>query len=222
MMGELTDKFKYTALPYLGVNGNICEEWCYIHNSFGGVGLFSLTTEAVICRVNLFLQHWGMLTPIGTMLKTSMELLQLEAGCVECPLLTPFEPMGPLTMHCWLRSFWECILKYNLRLEVEYSPLLLPRENDLTKWFVAIMMGFVCDDLRSINRCRIFCCAIFLSCLAHANGQTLDPTRGQSSADYSHLTGFRFPCEIPSQHDWAVWQETWRRYLCLTAVSLNC
>ena len=94
--GELTHNFAYSVLPYLGVNRNIRSEWRYLHNTFGGVGLLSLSTETIICRVNLFLQHWGMPTPIGTTLRTSMEYMQLEAGCVECPLLIDFEPMGPL------------------------------------------------------------------------------------------------------------------------------
>lgn len=212
LFGELTDKFAYTVLPLLGVNRNIREEWRYIHNSFGGVGLLSLKTEAIICRVNLFLQHWGLLTPIGTMLQTSMELLQLEAGCAECPLLTPYEPMGPLTTHCWLRSFWECVSAYNLRLEVEFAPILLPRENDLTIIFIAIMLGFTGEDLRSINRCRIACCAIFLSCVSHANGRCLDPTRGQCTVDYSASTEYSFPKEHPSPQDWQVWTTLWRRY----------
>jgi hypothetical protein len=107
MLGELTTNFAFRALPYLGVNCNIRTEWRYMYNTFGGVGLLSLSTEAAIARVNLFLQHWGMPSPIGQMLQTSMEGLQLEIGCVGCPLQEPFHPMGALTTHCWLRSFWD-------------------------------------------------------------------------------------------------------------------
>jgi hypothetical protein len=104
-LGELTTNFAFHALPYLGVNCNIRSEWRYLHNTFGGVGLLSLSTEAKIARVNLFVQHWGMPNPIGQMLQTSMEALQLEIGCVGCPLNEPFNPMGHLITHCWVRSF---------------------------------------------------------------------------------------------------------------------
>jgi hypothetical protein len=106
-LGELTTNFAFRALPYLGVNCNIRAEWRYLHNTFGGVGLLSLSTETTIARVNLFMQHWGMPTPIGQMLQASMEALQLEIGCVGCPLNESFQPIGPLATHCWLRSFWE-------------------------------------------------------------------------------------------------------------------
>jgi hypothetical protein len=136
--GKLTANFAYHALPYLGVNRNIRAEWRYLHNTFGGVGLWALSTEAVICRVNLFVQHWDMSLPIGSMLRTSMEYLHLEAGCLDCPLATNFEPMGPLLTHCWLRSFWESISKYGIHLELDYPSLQLPRENDLTIISIAI------------------------------------------------------------------------------------
>jgi hypothetical protein len=85
-LGEITTNFAFRALPFLGVNRNIRAEWRYLHNSFGGVGLLSLATETMIGRVNLFLQHWDMPTPIGNMLRASMELLQLEVECAGCPL----------------------------------------------------------------------------------------------------------------------------------------
>jgi hypothetical protein len=157
-----------------------------MHNTFGGVGLLSSSTEATIARVNLFLQHWGMPSPIGQMLQTSMEALQLEIGCVGCPLQEPFHPMGALTTHCWLRSFWEVVDKYRLSLEIEYKEIPLPRENDVTITSIAISQGFSDDDLLSITRCRLKCCSVFLSDITRASGRYLDPTRGQPGVDYSH------------------------------------
>jgi hypothetical protein len=128
---ELTANFAYQALPYLGVNQNIRAEWRYLHNTFGGIGLWDLSTEAVICRVNLLVQHWGMISPIGSMLQTSMEYPHLEVGCLNCPLSMKYDPMGPLATHCWLCSFWECISKYDICLEIDYPSLKLPHENHL-------------------------------------------------------------------------------------------
>jgi hypothetical protein len=101
-MGEITTNFAFRALPGLGVNRNIWSKWRYLHTTFGGVGLLSLPTEATICRVNLFVQHWDMPSPIGQMLRASMELLQLEVGCVGCPLAEPFHPIGHIITHSWL------------------------------------------------------------------------------------------------------------------------
>jgi hypothetical protein len=99
-LGEITTNFAFRSLPFLGVNQNICAEWRYLHNSCGGVGLLSLATETMVGWVNMFVQHWDMPSPIGNMLRTSMELFQLEVGCSGCPLNEPFHPMGRLATHC--------------------------------------------------------------------------------------------------------------------------
>jgi hypothetical protein len=75
-----------------------------------------------VCHVNLFLQHWGSATPIGQTLRCSLELLQLETGLDRCPLLTPFDILGPLCTKSWLRCFWECIWYYGVQLHLDYTP----------------------------------------------------------------------------------------------------
>eukprot|EP00956_Cyclotella_meneghiniana_P034033 scaffold101125_cov66-Cyclotella_meneghiniana.AAC.5 len=94
-------------------------------------------------------KHWGMSNPIGQMLQASMEALQLEIGCVGCPLNEPFAPMGPLVTHCWLRSFWEVVDKFHLLLEIEYPVLPYPQENDITITTIAINQGLFGDDILS-------------------------------------------------------------------------
>lgn len=106
-LGELTTNFAFCALPYLGINRNIRSGWRYLHAAFGGCNLLDLGTESVIACVNMFLQHLGNPTQLRHLLRTSMEYLQLEVGCQGCPLHEPFEPMGEICTHSWLRSFWE-------------------------------------------------------------------------------------------------------------------
>ena len=46
------------------------------------------------------------------------------------------------------------------------------------------------EDLRSVNRCRISSCSIFLSDIASASGRTLDQTRGLQGVDYTRSTTY--------------------------------
>lgn len=98
-MGEITKNFAYRALlSKLGVNRHIQTGWRYLHSSFGGIGLLDyLATESVISRLNMFIQHWDNPAPIGEALRSSMECLQLEIGCVGNPLNEPFDFMGHRT-----------------------------------------------------------------------------------------------------------------------------
>lgn len=211
-MGEITTNFAYRALPGLGVNRNIWSSWRYLHSTFGGVGLLSLSTEAAICRVNLFVQHWDMPTPLGQLLRASMELLQLEAGCVGFPLAESFQSIGHIITHSWLKSFWEVVSKYKLQIVVNYPALALPRSNDRTIMGIALLMGFGGEDLLRINRCRLFLCAIFLSDLATANGWSLDHDRCDKNRPHASDSEFDFPREHPSERDWLVWDALWQRF----------
>jgi hypothetical protein len=148
-----------------------------------------------------------------------MEYLQLEVGCQGCPLHKPFEPMGEICTHSWLRSFWEMISRYKLNLVVDMPEIPLPRENDLTIMRIAISMGYVGDRLRSINRCRLYCNAIFLSCLASANGKHLDHDRMRPATSSSHQSWYNFQAENPSEQDWDIWEQFWQSY-CLPVGTL--
>jgi hypothetical protein len=142
------------------------------------------------------MQHWGMPTPIGQMLQASMEALQLEIGCVGCPLNERFQPLGPLATHCWLRSFWEVVDKYHLSLELDYPVIPCPRQNDVPIMSLAISLGLQGENLLSIMRCRLSSCSIFLSDVASANGRYLDPTRGRPGLDYAPFSQYTHPRNI--------------------------
>jgi hypothetical protein len=92
-----------------------------------------------------------------------------------------------------------------LQLVVDYPEIPLPCLNDHLIMQIAIRLGFLENDLDSINRCRLACCCIFLLDLACANDKFLDPTRGLQGVDYSQSTTHDFPSEHPSDADWMVW-----------------
>jgi hypothetical protein len=213
--GELCPKFAFQALPLLGVNRNIRAGWRYLHSSFGGCGLLDLATEATISRCNLFLQHWDNPAPLGKCLRASMEYLQLEVGCRGCPFSESFEPIGKYCTHSWVRSFWECISWFGIDVSVDYPILPYPRENDRTLLEIWLLEGVKDDRLRSLMRCRIFLCAIFLSDIATANGRRIDQQRTDRGVDHRVSSNFRFAPEHPSASDWEVWDSFWNTY-CLS------
>lgn len=89
-------KFIFQVLPHLGVNRHIRTGYRHLHSAFCGLGMYHLPIEATVCRVNLFLQHWGSPTILGNSLRCTLELLQLETGLASCPLQHPFQVLGPL------------------------------------------------------------------------------------------------------------------------------
>ena len=93
-----------------------------------------------------------------------MQALQLQCGCQGCPLALAkqFYPMGELCDHSWVTSLWECVSVYNIMIEIDYAELPLPRANDQMIMRMAISLRYTLAQLRSVNRCRISSCSLFL------------------------------------------------------------
>ena len=200
-LGELCSNFAFDSLSFFGVNRNIRASWRYLPTAFGSCGLFSLSTECVIALLNLLLQHWLAPSMVSKSLSCSMEYLQLEAGFASCLLSEPFDPMGPLCMHSWVRSLWESIQTYNLDVDLEYPTIPPHRKNDVLLSTLSISGGIHGTHLESFRRCHVASNELYLSCLASANGRLLDPTCGQPVVDYSATSTYDFPQERPSQED---------------------
>ena len=84
------------------------------------------------------MQHYKSPSPVGTSLMASIEHVQLEAGFNDCPLNRPFEPLGPHTTRCWVRSLWESLNYCGVKMTMDYPTIPLPRTGDklLSDFFV--------------------------------------------------------------------------------------
>ena len=199
-------------LPFLGVNRNIKRGWRTLHRSFLGIGLFDFSTEMMIQRVNIFLQHYDSPFDIGITLRAVMELVQLEAGFADCPLNHPFHPVGQFVTHCWFRSFWQAFDKFNCRMFLSYPTIPFPRERDhvLTTFYQQNSNDPQMVNFRSFQRCRISVKAIFLSDIVSPDGRMIED-RYLFPQDFHQppLSEYDFAEERPSKEDWEVWVEFW-------------
>ena len=62
-------------MPILGVARTVKRELRKLHTTFGGFGLFHLTTEQLICRLNMLLQHYHTSTALSKKLDASFKYL---------------------------------------------------------------------------------------------------------------------------------------------------
>ncbi len=79
-LGGFLCKHYRRMLPLLGVNCNIKGEWSHLPSTFCSMGLQKLLAEVVITWINLFLQHYGTPSTLGTKLDFTIQHLQLEVG----------------------------------------------------------------------------------------------------------------------------------------------
>ena len=236
MLDTILGRQQFEVLPLLGVNRNIRRQWRTIPQAFGGVGLFNISIEQTIGWINMFLQHYGMDSTLGGKFRASMEALQLEIGCLGCPLETNYDRYGPLATPCWMKSFWERLSHFEFKLHVRYPSLELPREGDTPIVDFLFRAGFRGKRLIQLNRCRIALHAMLVSDLTSADGRCFlaaEPDR--YCADWLRSSPYHFPREEPSAEDWTVWYGAWRsitttgwilarplgRWLCKPATTWN-
>ena len=141
----------HKILSRLGICRSCDVPWRYIPSNHGGMGLRYLMAEATAASLNLFLQHYGTDTSLGTYLTTSIENLQLELGVTGYPFQYDYGVWSRLATDSWVKSLWERIDKFDLSLELDYNTLELPRENDrpIMEWLVR--EGYRGAELEGIN-----------------------------------------------------------------------
>ena len=143
----------HKILSRLGICRSCDVPWRYIPASHGGMELKNLTAEATAASLNLFLQHYGTDTSLGTYLTTTIENLQLELGVTGCPFQYDYSVWNGLATDSWIKSLWERIDKFDLFLELDYNTLDLPRENDrpIMEWLVR--EGYRAQNSRQSTTC---------------------------------------------------------------------
>eukprot|EP00804_Cyclotella_cryptica_P024304 CCRYP_012569-RA/>CCRYP_012569-RA protein AED:0.31 eAED:0.31 QI:0/0/0/1/1/1/2/0/544 len=210
---SLLDTYHRRMLPMLGVNCNIRKGWQTLHPGFLGVGLYDFTVEMVIEKLNLFFQHYGSLTDAGITLWACLENLQVECGYAGNPFNHPYQQVGPYTTHSWVKSLWECIDHYHLRLTLSYPTLTLPRERDKLLTTLFLHDGNWVDQFPSLNRCRIYCLALFLSDVVTVDRRHIHPSALTDPVQRQEfLSKYTFPQTSPTQDDWDVWKEFWTEF----------
>ena len=167
-----------------------------------------MSVEQLICRVNIFTQHYGTPSSLGHKLSTLLHWLQLQVGCLDSPLSLPYSTWAHLSPVCWTKCFWESLQYFKLDIRTQYASLPPQRENDTS------IMDFLLPHLSSpqtmasINRCRCYLNMIYLSDITTLDGLLIssDLVWGNRSSLRSRL---RFPPEHPTAKDWQTWVEVW-------------
>jgi hypothetical protein len=108
-------------------------------------------------------------------MQVSMELLILELGILEQPLLEQFEKYGARVTLLWLKSLWEKVSRFKIEVKLSSLDISPPREGD--SWFMKAVESLnVADskELLRINRVRIHQQVLFVSDILDASGKCID------------------------------------------------
>jgi len=129
---SVSTKTDYRMLNILGVARTVTKGLGTLHSTFGGFGLLSVTTEQLICRINMLLQHYHTSTNLSRILDASLSLryLQLQLGMPHNPVTLDYDKLGYLAPLSWVKMLWRSLHHFIIHLHMECATIPSPRERD--------------------------------------------------------------------------------------------
>jgi hypothetical protein len=208
---KLLNNIDYKTLNVLGILRNVTKGLRKIHTTFGGFGMFNLSTEQLISRVNMFFQHYNVFTNLSKKLDASLGYLQLQIGMPCNPFTINYTKWGTLALLSWVKMLWKLLHHFDITLHMLFPVIPPPREQDQV--FMEIIFTQDSNPIRiaSLNGCQGYLQALFLSDIVMANGKYLKHFIFDPSSKARQLR-YTFPREQPTQHDWDRWINFWHAY----------
>jgi hypothetical protein len=124
---RLLNNVDYKTLKVLGILRNVTKGLQKIHTAFGGLGLFDLSTEQLISRVNMFFQHYHVSTNLSKKLDKT---LQLQVGPPHNPFTQDYSKWGNLAPLSWVKMLWKSLHHFDVMLYMPFPTIKPPRERD--------------------------------------------------------------------------------------------
>jgi hypothetical protein len=196
-------------LPAIGVCRNFPRSMVFTPNKFFGLGLPHLYTIQEISRLKDMMSHTFKNTTTGNLYRTSMELLIIELGMGTDFSITPYHLFSCLVTQSLVKSSWKFLYEERIQLKHDID-MKLPRSGDCLLMQLFHRYVSNADDLMSLNKCRLYLHAYYVSGIADGAGRTITGN-AWTGYNFQHLhRATAWPQQgVPSRRDW----DTWRRYI---------
>ena len=204
--GRVPYETYFNILSISGVRQSVSRDLQQMDQGFYGVGYPHLGIKCFVMQMNTLLTHYGSNTGMGIKMQLSMELLITEAEVSLQPLTTLFNRCKNWVTHCWLKSVWEKVGMFLVRVEISDLPLHFTRERD--NWLMGAFehADYNEKSLVCLNRVRCHQQAVFISDVLNASGKAIERRymmRHQRGETWSTLI---FPQEQPTVQDFKLWE----------------
>jgi len=113
------------------------------------------------------------------------EAFRLELGIVG-QLFDVLAVLAPVTMDSWIKACWLDLVQNNIHIISDILEIEMPCWGDVELMRTFARAGYHSEELATINRCRMYVPAIFLSDICTGAGEQVDQRwlRGKVSQTY--------------------------------------
>ncbi len=179
-----------------------------VDRGFYGIGCPHPGVECLIAQVTKLLIHYGCQSGLGIQLQVSLELLIIKLGVSSQPFQEAFSKYGKWVTASWLKSVWEKVDTYNVRIQIRSLDIDPLRLGD--KWFMKAVENLEILDkkeLERINRVRIHQQVLYLLDILDAGGKCIDKRYQLQREQEEQWSTLIFPKENPPRCNFGLWRE---------------
>jgi hypothetical protein len=151
------------------------------------------------------------LTNLSRKLDASLGYLQLQIGTPHNPFTMDYSKWGYLAPLSWVKMLWKSLHHFEITLHISFPDIALPREQDKAMMEIIMSQDLDPEEIKRINRCRVFLKAIFLLDITTAYRKYLEHFVFEPGLTKS-CSQYRFPREKPTRQDWEQWDYFWHSF----------
>ena len=158
-----------------GIRRSACKLYRTLDRGFFGASLPHPGVECLVAQITKLLIHYGCRSSLGLEMLVSFELMVIELGMSIQPFQTPYHKFNKWVTHSWLKSIWEKVSMFAVKIETMPLPIQPPRDND--GWFMQLIVDstqFDDKEMEILNRFRCHQQVLFLSDIMDAGGRSVD------------------------------------------------
>jgi hypothetical protein len=135
---------------------------------------------------------------LSSLIGTSFEQLQLEAGTPGHLLGTPPQPLSDATTYCWTKTVWQFAHQHHLTVQDNTPCLRLAQRHDQFIMEKFISEGYKGTQLRDLNHCRKYLRVITLADITTADGKKISANVWKGTPPQQLWHSYEWPRRPPS------------------------
>jgi len=162
------------ALPALGINRHFLRAVAHGPKSHQGLAIPNLFMEQTIAHITMLLCYGPQTEdPTGRLLQANLEAFRLETGLGGQLFGQPVEIL-PCLMRSWIAHTWAQCRQLDIDIMMDVQDFKAPRHNDKELMRLFLQHGVRGQDLATLNRCRMYLQAVFLSDICNRQGMAIE------------------------------------------------
>ena len=202
-------KLHKNFLPRIGVDSHMPLAYRYAPSKYQGLGSMDVEIKQFIEKVKMFLTHANTNTQLGRSIQLNLESIHIITG-INTPIFSlPYSKYKMLTEDGWIQHLWQSAEKYDVSIIGSYITPTHNRINDYSLMERLIQTDLYTDeDIRSINRCRIYLRVQNLSEIVNGSGTSISYCAMNYIRDPDRISNYNWPHQpFPKQRDWEAWND---------------